>query len=57
MQDAGLLLRTVQLVTGENMDDVVRTALHRPEFWGRPFLAGPARGNARPLVLPGIVLR
>jgi uncharacterized peroxidase-related enzyme len=36
---AGLLLRTVQLVTGENMDDVVRTALHRPEFWGRPFLA------------------
>lgn len=36
---AGLLLRVVRLATGENMDDVVRTALHRPEFWGRPFLA------------------
>jgi uncharacterized peroxidase-related enzyme len=36
---AALLLRAVRLLSGEDMDDVVRTALHRPEFWGRPFLA------------------
>jgi uncharacterized peroxidase-related enzyme len=35
---AALLLRTVRLLSGETMDDVVRTALHRPAFWGRPFL-------------------
>jgi uncharacterized peroxidase-related enzyme len=35
---AHLLLRTVRRVTGQDMDDVVRTALHRPQFWGRPFL-------------------
>jgi len=36
---AALFLRVARLVGGERMDDVVRTGLHRPAFWGRPFFA------------------
>jgi uncharacterized peroxidase-related enzyme len=36
---AALFLRLARLVGGERMDDVVRTGLHRPAFWGRPFFA------------------
>jgi uncharacterized peroxidase-related enzyme len=36
---ARLFLRLGRLVAGERMDDVVRTGLHRPGFWGRPFFA------------------
>jgi uncharacterized peroxidase-related enzyme len=36
---AALFLRVTRLVSGQSMDDVVRTGLHRPEFWGRPFFA------------------
>lgn len=34
---ARLFLRFAQLVSGESMDDVVKTGLHRPRLWGRPF--------------------
>lgn len=34
---ARLFLRFARLVSGESMDDVVRTGLHRPQLWGRPF--------------------
>ena len=36
---AQLFLRFARLVSGESMDDLVKTALHRPRLWGRPFLA------------------
>lgn len=34
-----LFLGVARLVSGESMDDVVKTGLHRPRFWGRPFFA------------------
>jgi uncharacterized peroxidase-related enzyme len=34
---ARLFVRLAQLVLRQRMDNVVLTALHRPEFWGRPF--------------------
>jgi uncharacterized peroxidase-related enzyme len=34
---ARLFLRFARLVSGESMDDVVKTGLHRPRLWGRPF--------------------
>ena len=34
---ARLFLRAARLVARQQMDAVVRTALHRPAFWGRPF--------------------
>ena len=49
---AHLLLRTVRRVTGQDMDDVVRTALHRPQFWGRP-----TDRSAHHSAVPGDVLR
>jgi uncharacterized peroxidase-related enzyme len=36
---ARLFLRVARLVSGESMDDVVKTGLHRPRVWGRPFFA------------------
>jgi uncharacterized peroxidase-related enzyme len=36
---ARLFLRFARAVAGESMDDVVRTGLHRPGLWGRPFFA------------------
>ena len=34
---ARLLIRLVELVSRHGMDNVAMTAMHRPEFWGRPF--------------------
>lgn len=34
---ARLFLRFARLLSGESMDDVVKTGLHRPRLWGRPF--------------------
>ncbi|SDI34037.1 uncharacterized peroxidase-related enzyme [Actinokineospora alba] len=36
---ARLFQRIAALVSGEELDDVGKTALHRPEFFGKPFLA------------------
>lgn len=36
---ARLFQRIAALVSGEEIDDVGKTAMHRPEFFGRPFLA------------------
>jgi uncharacterized peroxidase-related enzyme len=36
---ARIFLRLAELVSGESMDDVVKTGLHRPQSWGRPFFA------------------
>jgi len=35
---ARLFRRVAQLVTRHELDDVIRTSLHRPEFFGRAFL-------------------
>lgn len=34
---ARLFIRTSELVLRQRMDNVVLTALHRPELWGKPF--------------------
>jgi uncharacterized peroxidase-related enzyme len=36
---ARLLIRLVALLSRHQMDNVAMTAMHRPEFWGRPFFA------------------
>ncbi len=36
---AGLFIRLVELASRHGMDNVAMTAVHRPEFWGRPFFA------------------
>ena len=39
---ARLFIRTAELVFRQRMDNVALTAMHRPEFWGRPFFTlGP----------------
>jgi AhpD family alkylhydroperoxidase len=38
-RSARLFLRVAELVSGQAMDDVVKTAMHRPRLWGRPFFA------------------
>lgn len=36
---ARLFIRLVELVSRQGMDNVAMTAMHRPQFWGRPFFA------------------
>lgn len=36
---ARLFIRLSELVFRQRMDNVALTAMHRPDFWGRPFLA------------------
>jgi len=36
---ARMFQRVAATVFGEEMDDVAKTAMHRPEFFGQPFLA------------------
>jgi len=36
---ARVFIRLAELVSRQRMDNTVLTAMHRPEFWGRPFLA------------------
>ena len=36
---ARLFIRLVEAVSRQGMDNVAMTAMHRPEFWGRPFFA------------------
>jgi uncharacterized peroxidase-related enzyme len=36
---ARAFIRLAELVSRQRMDNVALTAMHRPEFWGRPFLA------------------
>lgn len=36
---ARVFIRVAERVVRQRMDNVVLTALHRPGFWGRPFLA------------------
>jgi AhpD family alkylhydroperoxidase len=38
-RSARLFLRVAELVSGQAMDDVVKTAMHRPGLWGAPFFA------------------
>lgn len=35
---ARAFIRLVELISRQGMDNVVLTAMHRPAFWGRPFL-------------------
>lgn len=44
---ARLFIRVAELLTRQRMDNVVLTALHRPEFWGRHF------GALMPAVMRG----
>jgi|1186.fasta_scaffold12593_4 uncharacterized peroxidase-related enzyme len=37
-RSARIFLRIAHRVSGQDMDDVVKTALHRPRLWGRPFM-------------------
>lgn len=34
---ARLFIRVAELLSRQRMDNVALTAMHRPEFWGRPF--------------------
>jgi uncharacterized peroxidase-related enzyme len=34
---ARLFIRLSELLVGQRMDNVALTAMHRPDFWGRPF--------------------
>ena len=36
---ARLFIRLSELLFGQRMDNVALTAMHRPDFWGRPFFA------------------
>ncbi len=36
---ARLFIRLVELLSRHGMDNVAMTAMHRPQFWGRPFFS------------------